>query len=53
MSIAPLKKVTFFGLLDEKEQVLSDLQELGLRPFIAAQTDFRRIGGFRSFTRHT
>ncbi len=29
MSIAPLKKVTFFGLLDEKEQVLADLQELG------------------------
>ena len=29
MSIAPLNKVTFFGLLEEKEQVLTDLQEMG------------------------
>ena len=29
MSIAPLKKVTFYGLLTQKEQVLKNLQEIG------------------------
>jgi V/A-type H+-transporting ATPase subunit I len=29
MSIAPLAKVTFYGLLENKEQVLTDLQDLG------------------------
>lgn len=39
MSIVALKKVSVFGLVDEKRQVLESLQRLGCMHLIAMQTD--------------
>ena len=37
MSIVPLAKVSFYGLLEQKEQVLADLQEIGCMHLVPLQ----------------